>query len=245
MAHLIAELQCVCGLGALGHHAYCPRRSEGEYVGTFNDLVVVRSTLKARAIKGRLRPIVAKLIENHNDPRAARGHSPVLLLLPSDAARLRAEPVDAVKPSANAAAAAVCCPDCSGSGQYVGLGFNPAEDCKRCSGSGRVSSTPVAGAVDPKWLSSPDGIQKLLDTLKAANQPIALVPSGPLLAPTAPWLASPIPAPTLTPFNPYAPSAPPNWPPDIPWPGNAPSPAVRLGTAIHMAIERELRARKP
>jgi DnaJ-class molecular chaperone len=28
------------------------------------------------------------------------------------------------------------CPDCGGSGRYVGL--NVAEDCERCGGSGRV-----------------------------------------------------------------------------------------------------------
>lgn len=30
------------------------------------------------------------------------------------------------------------CPDCKGTGKYVGLGFSPPEDCKKCEGRGFI-----------------------------------------------------------------------------------------------------------
>lgn len=34
------------------------------------------------------------------------------------------------------------CPDCKGTGKYVGLGFSPTEDCKKCQGCGKTGGSP-------------------------------------------------------------------------------------------------------
>ena len=39
------------------------------------------------------------------------------------------------------------CPECKGSGQYVG--FSVVEDCKRCHGAGRIYDDPLDDGIEP------------------------------------------------------------------------------------------------
>lgn len=225
MAHLIAELRCTCGYGALGHHAMCSRREEGDYVARI-DNVIVRSTARAVRIAGPLRPLVDKLAENSFDPRAAKHSAPVLLLQPIDAKRLMSEPTpEASRPRTVLNSKA--CPDCNGTGQYVGLGFSPAEDCKRCAGHGRVPKNEVAAikfetiaeplASPPKWLIDLLGSPSPTPAPAPPQYTIAPQPAaaGPIVTPRYSGIP---PMPAASPA-PLAPTPPAGWPKSVPWPG--------------------------
>lgn len=61
-----------------------------------------------------------------------------VMLSPDDGQRLAMEL--APKVAQPQPQAAVRCPDCNGSGQYVGIGFAPAEACRLCGGKGKVTA---------------------------------------------------------------------------------------------------------
>lgn len=69
-----------------------------------------------------------------------------VMLSTDDAQRLALELAPAPKVAQPQPHASVRCPDCNGSGQYIGIGFAPAEACRLCNGAGKVAASGTSPA---------------------------------------------------------------------------------------------------
>lgn len=155
MAHPNDE--CVeCRFGMSGHALFCSWRSRGRHVATLDG---------HRGIKVHIREVpsveawpewsLLALVQNVSARFGTKAPFPVVSLSPGDYTRLQTEITatgmrssQRIEPPTPKASGARC-PDCNGTGVYVGLGFAPAEACRLCGGRGTMN------AASPPVLASP------------------------------------------------------------------------------------------
>lgn len=192
-----------CMHGCAGHKTFCRWRSMGSHVGTIEG-VHIREVLSVEDLSPLDSPLgLLRQVAVHHSTSLAP--FPVLSLSPSDYAWLQRQVTakNLRAPTATAApaqsSASVRCSDCNGTGQYVGLGWAPAEACRKCGGAGRVNAGPAPALLSSAPWNEPQKIRPI-------EQPAQFPPptqAQPHVLPVAPNVSVP---------------APPGWPPSVPWP---------------------------